>query len=340
MKTTFRGALCALMMLLSVIFTACTGSQPSTASFQAMDTLMTLKVCGGKPDTCDQLQSRIETLDSLLDATDENSEIYRLNTEKHAAVSGDTAALLSESLSLCEQLDGTFDLTVYPAVQAWGFTTGDYRVPDDSELQALSESIDWRGVTHDGNTYTLADHTAVDLGAVAKGYAADVCAQLLQESGAQAAILNLGGTIRLCGKKPDDSRFTVGVADPDNPAAYFGTLTCDACTVATSGGYERYFDLDGRRYIHILDPKTAKPVDNGILSVTVVCDSGTRADALSTALFVMGLDKAAEYCQSRRDFDCIILTDEKNLYITEAIAADFTLGDGYDYPTHIIGSLS
>lgn len=327
---------CTLCVLLTALcLTSCASeSSPSSASFQAMDTLMSLKVYGSA-DTCEQLQNKITELDSSLDATDEKSEIFRLNIEKSAVVSKDTAALLSDSLALCDRLDGCFDLTVYPAVQAWGFTTGDYRVPTDSELKTLSDKIDYTAVIlSDDGRVSLPDGVMLDLGAVAKGYAADVSRTILAANKAQAAVLNLGGTICLYGKKPDGSRFTVGIADPENPAGYFGYLSCDDTTVATSGGYERYFEHGGKRYIHILDPATAAPVDNGILSVTIVSDSGAFADAASTALFVMGLDKATQYCRSHPGFDCIILTDDKNLYLTEGVYNDFTLSDGYDFTLH------
>ena len=334
MKILFRGALCALLLTICAVLASCGAAQPTSASFQAMDTLMSLKVYGGNPDTCDKLQNRIEALDASLDATDENSEIYRLNTEKTAAVSEDTAYLLHETLSLCDDFKSAFDLTVYPAVQAWGFNTGDYRVPDEAELKSLAKKINYRTVRYNDRSFSLDDGVQIDLGAVAKGFAADECRDILCENNAQAAVLNLGGTIMLFGEKPDKSRFTVGVTDPDNPAAYFGTLECDQCTVSTSGGYERYFEKDGKRYIHILDPKTAAPADNGILSVTIISDSGTLADAASTALFVMGLGKATEYYQSQKAFDFIILTEGHNLYITENIYDDFTLGNGYDYTVH------
>ena len=340
MKKRIRGALCALILIFAVTLASCSSSQPSTASFQSMDTLMTLKVYGGDADVCSRLRSRIEELDSRLDATDENSDIYQLNQSGFATVGDDTAAVLDRSLALCDTLDPAFDITVYPAVQAWGFTSGDYRVLDDSELKALAAKIDDTAVHSDGAAYTLPDGVMVDLGAVAKGYAADACESILRDSRATAAVLNLGGTIKLYGKKPDGSRFTVGVADPDNPAGYFGYLSCDQGIAATSGGYERCFEQDGKRYIHILDPATAAPVDNGILSVTILSDDGTAADALSTALFVMGLDKATAYYRSRPDFDFIILTDDHNLYLTEGIYDDFTLCDGYDFSLNKVGRSS
>ena len=331
MKKRILGALCALILLIAVILSSCASTEPRFASFQSMDTLMTVKVYGGDKDLCDRLQQRVTELDALLDATDENSDIYQLNQNGKADVSNDTAALLERSLQLSEKLDPAFDITIYPAVKAWGFTTGDYRIPDDDELKQLAAKIDDTAVQSDNNTYTLPAGVMLDLGAVAKGYAADQCDAILKEGHADAAVLNLGGTVKLYGKKPDGKRFSVGVADPDNPAGYFGYLSCEDGVVATSGGYERYFERDGKRYIHILDPATAKPVENGIQSVTICCDDGTAADALSTALFVMGLDKATAYYRAHPDFDFIILTDDHSVYLTEGVYDEFTLCDGYDF---------
>lgn len=331
MKKRILGALCALILLIAVILSSCASTEPRSASFQSMDTLMTVKVYGGDKDLCDRLQQRVTELDALLDATDENSDIYQLNQNGKADVSNDTAALLERSLQLSEKLDPAFDITIYPAVKAWGFTTGDYHIPDDDELKKLAAKIDDTAVQSDNNTYTLPAGVMLDLGAVAKGYAADQCGAILKEGHADAAVLNLGGTVKLYGKKPDGKRFSVGVADPDNPAGYFGYLSCEDGVVATSGGYERYFERDGKRYIHILDPATAKPVENGIQSVTICCDDGTAADALSTALFVMGLDKATAYYRAHPDFDFIILTDDHSVYLTEGVYDEFTLCDGYDF---------
>ena len=316
---------------------ACSTDQPDSSSFEAMDTLMTLSVYGGGRDILDKLQKQIERLDSLMDATDGESEIFMLNRDKTASLSEETADLLSRSIELAKKTDGRFDPTVYPAVLAWGFTTGDYRVPDADELKKLAKNIDYTSVSLDGSSAKLADNAMIDLGAAAKGYAADKCADILSSSGARAAVLNLGGTILLYGKKPDGNRFKVGIADPDDPAGYFGHLEHDGGVIATSGGYERYFDLNGYRYIHILDPDTAAPVQNGILSVTICCDSGAEADALSTALFVMGAEKSAEFYRDHGGFDYIILTEEGKLYITEGICNDFTLLDGYDFDIEKVG---
>lgn len=332
MKTIFKGAVCAFMMITVILLSACS-SKPDTLSFEAMDTVMTLTVYGG--DVANELKSEIQKLDGQFDSTDENSEIYRVNSEGSAEVGDETADLLKKALGLCGRLDRYFDITIYPAVLEWGFITGEYKIPDDERLSQLIVRTDWKNAAVNGNKVTLKGGAMLDLGAVAKGFAADRCREILSGSSARAAVLNLGGTICLYGEKPDGSRFRVGIADPENSAGYFGYIDCGECVVSTSGGYERYFEKDGKRYIHILDPKTAKPVDNGVLSVTVISADGTCADTLSTALFVMGADKAAGfYKDGFKDAggeDFIILTDSGELYVTAGVYDDLTLAEGYDF---------
>lgn len=324
------------MILLILPLSACSASDGAdTLSFTAMDTMMSLKVYGGA-DACARIRDRAQEMDHALSAVDADSEISALNRDGSAALTVDTAALVRRSLALCGELGGCFDITVFPAMRAWGFTTGDYAVPDDAALTSLAERIDYSAVAVSGDTVTLPAGVMVDLGAVAKGALADEAKEILQEEGAGGAVLNLGGTILLYGQKPDGSAFTVGVADPDAPASCFGTLTLGEGVAATSGGYERYFELDGRRYIHILDPATARPVDNGVLSVTVFTDDGARADALSTALFVMGAERAAEYYRAHSGFGYVILTDGGDLYVTEDLSDRFTLCEGYSYTTHTV----
>lgn len=323
------------MMTVLLLLAACAPGTADTASFTAMDTVMSLTVWGGS-GSCARIRERAAELDKLLSSVDENSEIFALNRDGTATLSGDTAALVKRTLALSAELGGSLDPTVYPAILAWGFTTGDYAVPDDSTLASLAEKIDYSAVAVTGDTVTLPDGVMLDLGAVAKGYLADAAKGILDDTGASGAVLNLGGTILLYGQKPDRSAFRVGIADPASPASYFGYLSLGEGVVATSGGYERFFERDGVRYIHILDPATAKPADNGVLSVTIFTDDGAAADALSTALFVMGVEKAEEYYRSRGGFDYVILTGDDRLYITEGIASAFTLCSGYPYTVYTV----
>jgi len=333
--------MCGILIVLIAALCACapgTGyDSPEEVTLTAMDTVMTLRVYGS--DTaCEKLSERITGLDKMLSVTDSGSEIYALNNNGKAEISNDTHALLKRSVELCGELEGSFDITVYPAVQAWGFTTGEHRVPTAEELRSLADRIDYRQVKLTDTFAELPEGCMVDPGAAAKGYLADVCDDVLSECGATGAVLNLGGTVKLYGKKPDGSDFKIGVADPENDSAYIGYLTCSSGVAATSGGYERYFEKNGKRYIHIIDPDTADPVDNGTLSVTIFSNDGVAADSLSTALFVMGIDKAIEYYQAHGGFDFIILTQDGSLYITEGIKDSFTLGDGYSYDIKTVGA--
>ena len=324
-----------MMTLLLLLPAGCSAPAGDTLSFTAMDTVMSLTVYGGS-DSCARIRDRAVRLDGRISAVDENNEIFALNRDGKGTLSADSLSLVRRSLALCGELDGYFDITVYPAVRAWGFTTGDYTVPDDDALTALARRIDYTAISVSGDTVTLPEGVMLDLGAVAKGCLADEAQAILAETGAAGAVLNLGGTILLYGEKPSGEPFRVGIADPENPADYFGTLTLGAGVVATSGGYERYFERGGRRYIHILDPATARPVDNGVLSVTVVTDDGALADALSTALFVMGAERAAAYYREHGGFEMALLTDGGTLYLSEGLSDRFTPADGCTYRTMTI----
>ena len=196
-------------------------------------------------------------------------------------------------------------MTVYPLVRAWGFTTGEYRVPEEAELSALLENVGYTRVALDGNTLALPVGMELDLGAVAKGYAGDRIMDLFRSTGMIYSIVELGGNVQALGTKPDGSPWRVAVQAPEG--GYAGALEIVGKAVVTSGGYQRYFEQDGQIYCHIMDPATGRPVENGLASVTIVADRGIQADALSTALFVMGRERAEAYWRAHQDFDFILL---------------------------------
>ena len=324
--------LLGILLLFTIAFSLCSCTpREARESMEAMDTYMDFTVYGGQPQwVVEDLVKEIKELDFALSTTDKG-DIGLLNKNGENQV-GDTAGeALSRSLELCKELDGTLDITVYPLVEEWGFISGDYKIPSQKRISELLKYVDYKKVKIDGKKASLPKNAQVDLGAVAKGYAADKCRELLKEEGSKAAILNLGGTIATCGTKPDGSMWKVGITDPDDTSTCFGYLSCRDTVVSTSGGYERSFKgKDGKTYIHIIDPKTGYPVDNGTKSVSVISEDGIRADALSTALYVMGADKAVEYTKSHDGFDVIILTDDNKLYISSDIADSFTLKNDYE----------
>ena len=314
-----------LLIMTAVLIPACKPAESKVSeSVFAMDTYMQLDVYG-KQESLDKLKSEIERLDDLLSSTNEKSDIYRVNQSGTAEASEDTASLVKRSLELCKQTNGSLDITVYPIVEKWGFISQNYTIPSKSELNALLKNVGYDRVKSDGKKITVPSGCKLDLGAVAKGYAADRAKEILNDEGVDSALLNLGGTVLAYGKKPNGENWKVGVTDPENTDEYMGVIECADKIVATSGNYERYFEQGGKRYCHIIDPKTGYPVDNGIASVTVISNDGTKNDALSTALFVMGVDKAKEFIKADGSFDCVILTNDKKAFVTEGLKNGFSL---------------
>ena len=176
----------------------------------------------------------------------------------------------------------------------------------------------------------------IDLGSVAKGYAGQLVAQMLRDNGVQSALLDLGGNVQTVGSKPDGSPWKIGIKDPQGEEVMMVLYIKDQAVV-TSGGYERYFEQDGQTYWHIMDPFTGRPADNGLISVTIVGDEGVVCDGLSTALFVMGLEKAADLWAQSGDFEAVFVTASGEVYITEGLRDRFALTEQYaDTPVSVI----
>lgn len=168
----------------------------------------------------------------------------------------------------------------------------------------------------------------LDLGGIAKGYAADVAASIIKEHGNQAAIINLGGNVYAYGEKANGDSFKIGVQNPFSPrGAYLGILSVKDQTVVTSGTYERFFEQDGTVYHHILDPKTGYPVENNLESVTIVTESSMSADALSTMTFVLGLEKGLNLVESLDDVEALFITKDHQLYASSGFLNNFELTD-------------
>jgi thiamine biosynthesis lipoprotein len=303
-----------------------------------MDTVMDLRVQGSE-ELLRAAEQEIYGLEKLLSVTDEGSEVYALNRAGEGALSEPAAALLRSGLALCERTGGALDLTVYPLVRAWGFTTGEYRVPSEEERAALLEKVDYTGVSVDGaGRVTLPPGTELDLGSVAKGWAADRVTALWREAGVTSALLNLGGNVHALGTKPDGTAWRVAVADPFGGSGCLGVLEVTDKAVVTSGGYERYFERDGETYWHILDPATGAPAKSGLVSVTVVGEKGVTCDGLSTALFVLGAEKAAALWRESDDFEAVFVTEAGEILVTAGLAGCFRPLDDYaDAEVTVIG---
>ncbi len=309
---------------------------PNTKELFAMDTYMTLKVYGDNSSkVLDQCEMEIKNLESIFNVNDTDSDIYHINSRSGSVVQVDqnTAAVIEKATDMSEKTDGALDISIYPVLREWGFTTGEYSVPDEKTLQNLLQFVDYHNINVNGVNVNIPEAYAIDFGSIAKGYASDQLVSILNENGISSALLNLGGNVYALGTKPSGEKWTVGIQDPTNSTDNICIVKVSDRAVITSGNYERFFERDGKKYWHIIDPKTGFPADNGIISATVIGKNGAECDALSTALFVMGTDKAIKYCQQHRDIDAILVTKDKKVYLTDGISDSAEVSDGIEYST-------
>ena len=330
----------AALLSAAFLLTGCSGApaqEPESATFFAMDTAMDFTVYGDAA-LLDEAETLIGSLEEQVSVTDEHSDIYAIDHTGSGSLSGNAAELMEQALELCRRTGGALDISVYPIVRAWGFTTGSYQIPDEETIQSLLPLVDYTQIQYDAATgvVTLPEGMEIDLGSVAKGYAGQLAAQMLRNSGVESALLNLGGNVQTVGAKPDGSPWQIGIKDPQGEDAMM-VLSVEDQAVVTSGGYERYFEQDGQTYWHVMDPSTGHPADSGLISVTIVGDEGVVCDGLSTALFVMGLEKAADLWAQSCDFEAVFVTASGEVYITEGLRDRFALTEQYaDTPVSVI----
>ncbi len=308
-------------------------------TFTAMDTVMTVRAEGASDDLLAACEAEAHRLEGLFSVTDPDSEIGRLNRTGQAELSDETTAVLRGALDMAARTGGALDVTLYPVVRAWGFTTGAYRVPSDDEIALALAAVGYEKVSLSPSGATsVPPGTMIDLGAVAKGYASDRLAALLRENGVTSALIDLGGNIGCVGSKPDGSAWRVALRDPLDDSGYIGIVKARDLFVVTSGQYERFFvGEDGTRYGHIFDPRTGRPADGGLQSVTVIGPEGMTCDALSTALFAMGRDKALSWLNEHAEVQALLLDDQGEIWVTRAFGEGFAPAGAYAAaPTHVI----
>lgn len=338
----------ALGLMLSL--TAC-GAESAERQVFAMDTVMVLSAQDGKDEAAvDQAEEEILRLEACLSRTRADSDVSRINENGTAAtggISAETEELLRAAVEYGEATDGAFDITVAPVMDAWGFTGDSYRVPSQAELDGLLAQVDSsRIVLTEEPEVSLGEGQAVDLGGIAKGYTSDLVERVFRANGVESGSVSLGGNVFVLGTKTDGSDWRVGIRDPRNENALAVVLPLRDAYAITSGGYERYFEEGGTTYHHIIDPATGYPADSGLLSVTVVAaangpeaagaGNGTMCDAFSTALFVMGEEKALEFWRSSGyEFELVLVTADGRVVITAGLADRFEKVEdsGYTYET-------
>jgi thiamine biosynthesis lipoprotein len=297
----------------------------------AMDTIMQLDIYSADPEISQKAEDEIMRLDKMLDRGDQESEIYEMNhAEEAVTVSDEIVEIISMARDVSVKSGGAFDITIAPVMDAWGFYSKNYHVPSDDELDVLLEKVDYSKILLEGNTVTVPDGMELDLGGIAKGYTSDRLMELFQREGVHSAIVSLGGNVQALGRKPDGSLWNVAIQDPGKPDSYIGSLSIENMAVVTSGSYQRYFERDGVTYHHIIDPSEGRPADNGLSSVTIITESGMLGDALSTALFVLGLDDAVDYWHTYGGFQAVFVDNNGKIYITAGLENSFKCERSYE----------
>ena len=321
-------AVILLLTLSSAVLTGCANNTDASGVCFAMDTVMSFTIYGKNRDAAlAACQAEVYRLDALFSATDPRSDISRINAGagEFVEVSDETAELIERSLSLSKTTDGAFDITVYALVECWGFISGDYRVPAADEITQLLGNTGSGTVEVQGGCVRIAGGQKIGLGAIAKGYLTDRIWSILESYEVSRAVISLGGNVLVLGDKPDKTAWRVGIEDPFTADGYFGVLSAADMAVVTSGGYQRYFEDDGKRYHHIFDPSNGYPSDSDLVSVTIAAKDGTLADALSTAFFVMGSTQAKRYYDNSDGFEMILVTKSKEVIISAGLRDVFTL---------------
>ena len=288
-----KRVLCVFIICITLTLNGCERHTQETVF--SMDTVMDLQIWGADS------QKAVQAVRDLITDMENTWSAHAPDSDLNRGVLPEDS-LLEQIFELKERTGGAFDPQLYALSKLWGFPSKTYRIPSQEEINAAREIKQW------------------DLGGAVKGYAGDLAVEQLSGLDVDRAILNLGGNIQTYGNKPDGTPWSIGIQNPDGGDYVCVVSVMGTMSVVTSGDYQRYFEKDSVRYHHILDPKTGMPARSGLRSVTVICRDGLTADALSTALFVMGLEEGSRLWRQSDDFEAVFLTVEGKVYATAGAA--------------------
>lgn len=295
------------ILILFLAFLSCArDEEPFVKQTFVMGTRGTITIYGLASEDADSAASEaireMHRIESVMSNWKEDSEVSRLNRDSQGQpvrVSPELFFLINKACLFSKLTGGAFDVTAMPVVKLWGFQGGEVKLPSETEIAGALEKVGWRKMILDAGDTTIAltEGAGIDLAGIGKGYAVDRCVWILKKHGATSALVDLGGNMFAMGKPPDREAWSIGIRDPRDPSGVIGKLLISDEAVATSGNYENFVVIEGKRYGHIVDPRTGRTVDH-VLSVTVIAPSATESDALSTGLFVLGQGKCQGICDA------------------------------------------
>lgn len=318
-----------------ILFSACSPraqGEVSRSDF-VLGTVCSVRLLeGGSNATLQAVFNRLSQIEERMSANKEGTQVVAINQaagRNAVEVSEDTLYVIQKALEFARLTGGVFDPSVGPLVKLWNIGTDYAKVPSDNEIKDRLAFVDFEEVEVNVDKKTVflrKSGMSLDLGAIAKGYAADEIGKILAAHRVKAAVIDLGGNVLVYGQKKDASPWRIGVQDPASDRGnYLGLVSGKAMTVVTSGIYERYFVEKGVRYHHILDTRTGYPADRGLVSVTIIGTSSIDADALSTSVFALGLKEGMKLVKSLPEIRAIFIDDRRNVYLSPGAESIFSL---------------
>lgn len=272
---------------------------------------------------------RIENIMSFFLPQSDVSNINDSAGKNSVKVNVDTLTVIKNAVHFSEITDGAFDITLAPLIKLWGVFTQTPQIPSKKEIKEKLPLINYNDILIDEQLQTvmlLKPEQKIDLGAIAKGFAADRAIEMYKSFGVKSALINIGGNVKVLGNNKENKDWKIGIQDPFKPRGqYLGIVKLQNKSVVTSGAYERYFEQGNTRYHHILDPKSGCPSRSNLISATVISGESIAADALSTACFVLGLEKSLEIINTLDGIDAILITEDKEIYVTNETMRNFVL---------------
>ncbi|EKQ55469.1 MULTISPECIES: FAD:protein FMN transferase [unclassified Clostridium] len=280
------------------------------------------------------VENELKRLENLMSFYISYSDVGRLNSEAGQAevpLSKETFEVIKKAKDYSELCNGAFDITIAPLVKLWGIFSKDQRVPSKNEINNILSLTNYKDIilNIEKNSAKLSRvGQKIDLGAIAKGYAADRIIDIYKKNSVESGFINIGGNVLTLGNKPDSSPWSIGIQNPFQIRGEFiGIVKISDETVVTSGDYVRYFEKDKIRYHHILDPRTGYPAKSDLISATIIGKSSIEADSLSTAIFILGLREGMELVNKIDDIEAIFITSGKKVFATKGAKEKFSFID-------------
>ena len=308
------------------------------ATYAAMGTVMTHKAFSlHAEESLAAVCSEIARLEGLLSRFLPGSDISRINRSagiRSEKVSLDTYQVLAKAVEFSRNFPGCFDVTIGPLVALWHISQGSFTQPDEASIRLVLPLVNYRDLVLDPQEMTAGLRKmgqSIDLGGIGKGYAGDRILEVLKGFGIASAYSNLGGNVVTLGSKPDGSAWHIGIQHPRQEDKVIGSVAVVSQTVVTSGDYQRYFyDEEGKRRHHILDPTTGHPAESGLISVSIVAENSLVADALSTILFVAGMERGLEFLKRFPETEAILVDSGLQVYVTQGLRYRFQEDQGIE----------